>query len=113
MMVQDKLLYGPFAGHVELREEILRHSGEVLSRAIHLRNSIGIVTIVLGLLRFMGLVAPVQGLGWFVIHSFAITLSLLAAWVFAVVNVWCCRQRFDDCRTRLMEYVSQLPTSTE
>lgn len=111
MTVQERLLYSSFAGHVELREEILRHSGETLSRAVHMHNAIGIVALLIGTLRLLALFVAVPWLEWFSTHSVAITLGLLAAWLLAVTNVWCCRQRFDDSRAQLMDYVSHLPIS--
>jgi len=109
MTSQNRLLYGPLAGRVELREDILRNAGDTLSRAVHLRNAIGIMTALFGVLRIAASVVPVHSLEWLVKHGLAITLSLMAAWLLAVVNVWSCRQRFDDSRSRLMEFVSQLP----
>src|SRR5262245_58057834 len=105
MMTKERIQYGPFGGQVELREDILRHASDALTRAIHMRNAVGIVTIGVGTLRVIGLVAPVPWSDWSGNHGLAVTFSLLAAWLLAAANVWSCRQRFDDCRTRLMEYV--------
>src|SRR5262249_11764642 len=110
MTTHDRLLYGSFAGHIELREDMLRHAGDTLSRSIHLRNAIGIATALFGVSQFAAMIAPETWLGWLSSQRLAITCGLAAAWVLATANVWVCRQRFDDCRDRLMEYVSRLPT---
>jgi len=109
MTAHDAVLYGSFAGHVELREDIVRRAGAALSRAARLRNAIGIVTILIGVLQLAALLAPVPWQNWSTTHRAAIQCFLGGSWLFAAVNAWCCRQRFEESRAHLLAYVSQLP----
>jgi hypothetical protein len=109
MTAHEAVLYGSFAGHVELREDIVRRADVAMRRAASLRNIIGIVAILIGLLQLVKLFAPVPWLDWSSNHSAAIRFFLGGSWLLAAVNVWCCRQRFDDSRANLLAYVNHLP----
>jgi ABC-type nickel/cobalt efflux system permease component RcnA len=110
MTSHEKMLYGPFAEAVELREEIVRRTDLALSRATRLRNAIGIVATLITVLLLAVMVVPVplsRSLGAL---SAAITLGFGAAWLLSAANVWMCWQRANECRAVYLKYVNGLPT---
>jgi hypothetical protein len=112
MTAHERVLYDPFVGAIELREGIVRRAGVALTRAMRLRNAIGILATLAAGFEAAELFAPVP---WFELSSSrhtAITLAFGGAWLLAAVNAWCCRQRVEDTRARLIEYIAHLPIAT-
>jgi len=107
MTKQERILYERFAGHVELREEIVHHADVALARAIRLRNAVGVGAILLGVLELAALLAPGPWFNW--PSSAAMACAMGGMWLFTVANTWSCRQRVNDSREILLEYVSRLP----
>src|SRR5262245_34231497 len=107
MTTQERMLYEQFAGHVELREEIVRHADVALARAVRLRNALGIAAILLGVLELVALLAPAPWFNW--PSSAVMACAMGGTWLFTVANTWSCRQRVNESREILLEYVSRLP----
>jgi hypothetical protein len=107
MTTQESMLYEKFGSHVELREEIVRHADIALARAIRLRNVVAVAAILLGIVELVALLAPAPWFNWS--SSAAMACAMGGTWLFAVANAWSCRQRANDSREMLLEYVSRLP----
>jgi len=109
MTVHEMVLYGPLAGAVELRQDIVRRAGYTCGMAVKWRRMV-VVFAGLAALAFVvsGLASP-QASSWTLGHSWISFTIVGSAWLLTSANVWLALQRLENAKSNLDGFVKHLP----
>ena len=110
MAVHYQLRYGPLAGAVSLRQEIVERAKQAYKGARRMRAIILIAAalVSLGQLACRANLLPMSD--WVNERTYGVSFAVIAATLLASALVWSCRERVDVNRARLSSYLSRLPS---
>lgn len=110
MTVSDHLLYGPLAGAVSLRREIVERAERAYDNARRMRAIIIAATAVISLSQLACRFDLLPMSAWVNERMYGISLSVLAATLLGSALVWSCQERMSASQGRLACYLCSLPS---
>ena len=111
MTIHERIIYGRLSGAVSLRQEIVSRATRNLHAAQRLRLMIVVTATIVGVIQIAAYFELVSASAWINSHGYHISLSCIAATLFASAHVWCCRQRLENSNESLAEFVRHLPVA--
>jgi hypothetical protein len=112
MTIHERIIYGKLANAVSLRQEIATRAARTFQTAQRLRMLVVIAATVVGLMQIAAFADILPVSQWVNSHAYQLTLSVVAATLFASAHVWCCRQRLDESEDNLAGYLKGLPVTS-
>jgi len=111
MTIHERIIYGRLSGAVSLRQEIAARAARTFQAALRLRMMTIITATIVGVIQIAAYAELLSASAWVNSHAYHLSLSSIAATLFASAHVWCCRQRMEASTENLVEFVRHLPVA--
>jgi len=111
MTASDQALYGPLAGAVSLRQEIVERAEQAYVSARRMRAIIVALAAVVSLGQVACWFDLLPMSAWVNQRTYILSLSVLSVTLLGSALVWSCRQRLEAGRIRLAAFLRNLPVT--